>query len=458
MKKLTNILATGLVVVTTGCASYLEDLSVDPNRPGSVSLESHLTGTLVNNSVFHEGHMARIGAVWAQYFTASDRGAIGLDAYIISPEQYDRSWLNVYVLGLNQHRLLQAQAMEEGNDDIYHISRIVEGHMMGTVASLWGDIPYAQAADPDNHETPEFDDQLAVYATVDALLADAAASIGTGDGGLAADIYFEGNRDAWVAVANTLRARFALHQGDYAGALAALADGGISTPDHSLFTPHGNVLRGNSNQFYVFVEIERSGYLTANNANATAILLGDPTDATDDDPRLHMFYQSDDWTSSFEWEFNTSPTGFFAMDQDYPLVTYEEALLIEAEANARLNNQGAAQAALQAFYNHIDDQGLYGIDLDGGAAVDSYPNDVTGLTGTALIDAIMTERYLSLVGQMEGWMDVRRSAITGDGIQLTPKGNAATIPMRYLYPQIELDANDNVPEGRGLFYRDAIFQ
>jgi len=359
-------------------------------------------------------------------------------------------------LGLNQHRTLQAAAQDAGNADIYNISRIVEGHIMGTAASLWGDIPYSQAVNPEEFEFPAFDAQMSVYEAVDALLASAAAEIGSGGGGLSSDLYLDGNRTAWAAVANTLRARFAMHCGDYTAALAALANG-ISSSSESLITPHGTTSYGNSNMFYVFEELERSGYMDAQNSTALSMLLGDPADATDDDPRLNMFYQAEDWTDPSVWKYNSSATGFFAIDQDYPLVTFEEALLTEAEANARLGNDGAAQAALVAFYNHIDDNGLFGYVLDG-EGVDSYPDAVTE-TGQALIDLIMEERYLTFIGQIEGWTDVRRTVITGDGIQLTPTDPAqSTIPMRLLYPDTELNSNENTPQDRTLFYRDEIFQ
>lgn len=456
MKKISYILAAGLMVGSVGCSGLVEDLNVDPNNPTSVPLESHFTGTLINNSVFHEGHLARQAGIWSQQFTGSDRQYAGINTYITSSGDYDGYWANVFVLGLNQHRTLQTAAQEAGNDDIYNISRIVEAHIIGTAASLWGDIPYSQAVNPAEHEFPSFDAQMDVYAAVDALLSSAASDIGTGNGALASDLYFGGDRDAWAATAQTLRARFALHQGDYADAVSLIANG-ISSSGQSMITTHGAVQNGNSNMFWMFEEIERGGYMDAQNATAVSMLLGDPADASDDDPRLNMFYMSEDWTDPTTWKYNTGATGFFAIDQDYPLVTFEEALLIEAEANARTGNDAAAQAALVAFYNHIDDNGLYGYALDDDG-VDSYPDAVTE-TGAALIDLVMTERYLTFIGQIEAWTDIRRSVVSGDGIQLTPTDPAQTnVPMRLLYPDTELNSNSNTPQDRTLFYRDAIFQ
>ena len=42
------------------------------------------------------------------------------------------------------------------------------------------------------------------------------------------DIYFNGDKDKWIAAANTLKARFYLHQKDYSNALSA-AQTGISS-------------------------------------------------------------------------------------------------------------------------------------------------------------------------------------------------------------------------------------
>ena len=51
------------------------------------------------------------------------------------------------------------------------------------------------------------------------------------------DIYFNGDKDKWIAAAYTLKARFALANKDYAGALAAAGSGISSSAGDMMYTP-----------------------------------------------------------------------------------------------------------------------------------------------------------------------------------------------------------------------------
>jgi hypothetical protein len=66
---------------------------------------------------------------------------------------------------------------------------------------------------------------------------------------------------------------------------------------------------------------------------------------------------------------------------------------------------------------------------------------VAGLTGAALFQEIMTEKYIALFQNIEVWSDYKRTCIPA----LTPAGGAAQIPGRLLYSQDERNANPNIP-------------
>ena len=69
----------------------------------------------------------------------------------------------------------------------------------------------------------------------------------------------------------------------------------------------------------------------------------------------------------------------------------------------------------------------------------------------ALLKEILTEKYLSLIGQIEPFNDQRRAKPLAGGsilakslVGVTPK-KGASLPQRFLYPQIEITTNPNTP-------------
>ena len=87
------------------------------------------------------------------------------------------------------------------------IATIIEAHAFGTGASLWGDIPYSEAGISEI-EDPIFDPQVNVYNSAIALLDEGINTLnGATSEPIDEDIYFNGNKDNWIAAAYTLKAR-----------------------------------------------------------------------------------------------------------------------------------------------------------------------------------------------------------------------------------------------------------
>jgi hypothetical protein len=122
-----------------------------------------------------------------------------------------------------------------------------------------------------------------------------------------------------------------------------------------------------------------------------------------------------------------------------PYATYQENQLILAEANLALGNTVAAQANLNAAY----------------AAVPGLASTATGVIGAALLDSIMLEKYVVMFQNIEALSDYRRTCIAGSvqaGVfvpiaPVTPNVlGLPAVPGELFYPQIERNANANVPD------------
>lgn len=122
---------------------------------------------------------------------------------------------------------------------------------------------------------------------------------------------------------------------------------------------------------------------------------------------------------------------------DVPLMRAAEMILIEAEAKARLGQDAAAAAALFTLVKQRD------------------PNYVQStLTGTALIDHIMTHRRLELWGEGFRFYDLKRTATplnrTGANHDAAIAGNVLSVPAsdplqwEFVIPQSEINNSNGV--------------
>ncbi|MEQ9117478.1 SusD/RagB family nutrient-binding outer membrane lipoprotein, partial [Fulvivirga sp.] len=137
----------------------------------------------------------------------------------------------------------------------------------------------------------------------------------------------------------------------------------------------------------------------------------------------------------FFWTVNTAPS---------PLISYTELKFIEAEALVRTGSAAAAQTAfVAAVQSSMDYMGVAA--ADAATYIGNLP-DISALSPTAAVEAIMNESYIALYGQaeLEVWVNYRRTGFPA----LTPnpngvKGNnpSGVIPRRITYAQNERITN-----------------
>jgi len=435
MKKLGILLIAGVLLVGNSCQKYLEGINENPNQATDASLENLMTSTMVSFLGYNEGEDARLVGMWTQQFTGSDRQYAGYNSYIVTTVNFD--FFQPYIGVIQTADLGIVKADDLGNRVAAGAMKILQGATFGYVASMYGDAPFAEAADFEQFPTPKYDSQDAVYAGAIALLAEGIADINSGAGGLPVDI-FSMSEAQWVAVAYSYIARLELHRGNLAAAATAASNGVALGGD--MMGTHGTAREADRNMWYDFIVDERSGYLDADGAYAPRIL--DPaspdyiTDAkTDESARFAFFYNG----TYPKYGANTNSSGalddtdvMFGMTSSYPMITYAETQLIIAELAANSNRAGALTALnnVRAELQTKFPTGQY----------DAYVD--ADLPGSALMDAIVLEKYKSLIGQSEAFSDMNR---LGNPFGLSPT-TGTSLPQRFLYPQGEVNSNPNVPD------------
>jgi hypothetical protein len=86
------------------------------------------------------------------------------------------------------------------------IARVIRAYVLMTTVDQFGDIPFSQALDPLNLE-PGPDPGADVYAAANQDLTDAIANFNAGGIAPTSDLFYNGDTDAWIALANTLKLR-----------------------------------------------------------------------------------------------------------------------------------------------------------------------------------------------------------------------------------------------------------
>jgi hypothetical protein len=488
------LLSAALAISAIGCGDFLSGPGVDqdPNnitrltRPGPLYI-----GIQALQSVQFEGQLARNAAEYVQQIAGNSRQQIGYDLYQMDPVTIDPHFFSVYgssitVQGggglLDIHKMQQlARAV---NDSLYlGIGKVYESLVIGMAASIWGDIPYRQAADSTN-ETPAFDPQLQVYADVltqlDSAIFFLAAVPGPPNVGPPADnaelVYIDRGGDAaalaavYTQVAHSLKARFHMHLAEvdpshYTLALAEVPLG-ISTPANDMLWYHDQTPTGN-NVWWQFMSARGD---IAPGAALIEILKRRIAAGVENDERLNFYFTPADpagtpadffgfrpggslnmQTAGGIYNGNGSPaTGNYSAftfidfnvdpgDMRMPVITYAETQLIGAEAAFQIGGQGAAQPFLDAARANRS----YG-------SRGTTPNLFAPLTpAPATLENIMEEKYVTLFLNIEAWNDYKRTCIPA--LAPAPASVGGTlpgsqpVPGRLPYGITELNANPNAP-------------
>lgn len=426
------------LLLFSSCKSYVEGINENPNNFTDAPGELIIGQAQLSWILLAEGEAARLCGMFTDQFTGFSNQYINLNQYDVTASDFNGVWSNGYSVGLAQTRLVQEKARESGNTVLLGVSQIVEAALISEMAALFGDVPFSQSIRPTEFPNPSYDNQTEVLDAAQNLLSEGIQNVGNAR---VRDFFgepiFVGNNALWAEVGQSLKARYYLLVKDYAKARDA-ARLGISSADRGLLASHADV-EGKRNLFYQFGIEQRGGYLTVTRSYLRRLInlsdfaadrvLFTPGEAQ----RSAVYFQGN--------ELNYTDTGYFSKASSYPIIDWVETQLILAEAEVRLGNSAAARTAFNAVRrNHASTYN------------GSFPE--VDISGSTLLRVIMEEKYISLIGSLQIFHDVRR---TNNLLNLPIKNNTAPgIPQRFIYPQSEINTNTNFPGIVGLFERTRI--
>lgn len=459
MRYLTIILA---IIGLSACSSLVDDLNENPNSPTTASYPYILTGAEVGNAVFHNGEAARKAGIFCGYYTGIDRQHLGFSEYAVTTSDFNGQWNTVFVDAVANSLAAEEAALDAGVEGItLGISQVIRASALGMAASLWGSIPFEDAGRT-AVENPSYEQQMQVYAKVQNLLDEALANLGSGQGRpeSGADIHFNGNPNSWMEVVHSLKARYYMHTKEYANAYTE-AQMGISAPENSWLMPHGTALENANLNYQFFAIASRQADLVTSDF-ATSLV--DPNDMTNPDFSNYRGNAKTDETARYNYLFRLTSVGvqpntidgFAAQQEPGQIITYQENLLILAEAGYRSNGFQSGLDHLNEFRSYMSTGGYLSnadpanITFDAFEAPDFENGGIENQDGismdNALLREILEERYITLFGQLEGFNDTRRT-LNESTVRVPVQPNTGNrLPQRFLYPTTEIDRNPNTPK------------
>jgi starch-binding outer membrane protein, SusD/RagB family len=410
---------------TTGaCNNFLTggELSNDPNRPTSGTPQSRFEATQPALWALLSSDLARVTSVWMQQLEGINFQYTSVNIYVHDESTTGGLEAGLYTGGgLVDLREVEKESLASGDSLLLGQAQVVEAFTMGTGADLFGDLVYSQALT--GTPNPTLDNQLDVYDAVQTLLSSAITNLGatgpTNFGAGPSDLAFYAGTSVankatqtrrWIQLAHTLKARFYLHTAEvrpaaYANALTEAQLGITASADDYKAIWSGSL--GEQNYWFQFFVNQRAGYIVPNSFFVSLL-------QSTSDPRLGQY-------------FNGTQTDLSGARLDptfsQPLVTAQEDLLIWSEAAYRTSDPGTALTKLN------DERAIAGA-------------PAVSASGPALLQAILTEKYIAEFQNIEAYNDYKRTCFPN----LTPTVTGLIIPARFFYDTSERQTDTNIPD------------
>lgn len=445
-----------LVFVTQSCTDNFEQINTNPNAPVAVQPSLLLRQVIYNfgENMSYEGFVA--GDLLSQHRTALDFNLF--DRHDLkSPQLGGNPWAVFYKnlrdneIVLKKSKEVQAFAVYEGP------ALILKAFMAAGLTDLFGDVPYFEAFNGiEGNVKPAYDSQETIYQNPNGILDNLEKGIAAiqsykGSLKLEGDIIFQGNLNAWIKFANSLRIKYLMrisnkidvfnklqtifNEGNYlknnqenavfdftnvapnSFRLAQLRVGDFNnfvlskTMEEILINLNDNRIATFFRPFANATNVDFNGLLNGIDASSTSIALADFSLAG-------TIFRED--TSSLDANFMT------AWETSFLLAEAAQKGLITANAET-LYNAGVLQA-FEYWQTNIPANYL------SGNANFNAPN-------TTPLQQISTQKWIaSVINGYEAWIEYRR---TGFPIlkNVSASLNNGLIPVRMPYPAEEATLN-----------------
>ncbi len=456
MKKIVLLLA--FISFSVSCSDDITDLNTDTKRPTQTkpeylftNAEKALVDQMVNTSV-----NLNVFRLFCQYWaetTYPDESQYNITTRSIPDNHFTILYRDV-LRDLQESKMLlegesaptpEAQATLNNKKAII---AILTAYTYNVLVDTYGDIPYTEALDIQNHPLPKYDKGIDVYKDLITKLTAAANQIdANADSFGDADLIYGGNATKWKKFANSLRLRMAvnLHDVDptYASAQITAAVGAGLIVDNADNTNLNYLpLQPNANPLYSDLVVSgRNDFVPANTLVDKMNGLSDPRRAKyfDINPGATTYtggiYGSSNNFAAFSHVSSTIADPTFAGT----LFDYSEVEFLLAEAAARGVAVGgtASNHYNTAIAASMENWGVAPADITAYLAQSNVAFDAANWK-----KSIGEQSWIALYNRgFEGWTSFRRLDYPKLVAPATTYNELKVVPTRYSYPAREETLN-----------------
>ncbi|MDG5490239.1 SusD/RagB family nutrient-binding outer membrane lipoprotein [Psychroserpens sp. SPM9] len=457
MKNIKYLFIILSLFTTLSCTKDFEDINTNPNAPGTVQPSLLLRQVIYDfgENMSYEGFVA--GDLLSQHRTALDFNLFDRHA-LKSPQLGGNPW-PVFYTNLRDNEIILNQARTVETFSVYEgPALILKAYMAAGLTDLFGDVPYFEAFNGVNGTvTPAYDLQEDIYLDDNGILDNldrgiAAIESYTDVIPLEGDILFDGDLNAWIRFANSLKIKHLLRisqQVDVSEALQTIFNDGnyiISNAQNAIF----NFTNTDPNSFRL-AQLRIGDFNNFVLSETMEDLLTDLNDT-----RIETLFRP--FSNSEANEFNGLLNGIDPSETTVALADYslagtmfrEDTSTLDANFITAWEVQFALAEAAARNLIVADAQALYeqGVVL----AFDYWNTEMPSnyLTGNAAFNApgttpvqqIITQKWIAnVINGYEGWIEYRRTGFPALRT-ISASFNNDIIPIRMPYPAEEEALNN----------------
>lgn len=453
-----NILFILIIIFSvSACTTDFEELNTNPNAPVNVQPDLLLRQVIYDfgDEMSYEGFVA--GNLLGQYFTAIDFNLF--DRHSLTEPQFGGNpWPTLYT-NLRDNEIILTQARNNPTLAVYEgPALILKAYLSAILTDLYGDVPYNEALKgTEGIVAAKYDNQESIYTGENGILANLDLAIDkisnyNGTTNLNGDILFNGNLNAWITFAQSLKIK----------SLMRISNKVNVSADIQAIYDAGDYLQINAdNAAFDFADSQPNNFRMANlRAGDFNLFVMSETieEILNDlnDPRMTVFFRpaANDPTS-FIGLLNgpdASQTSISVADYsltgrifreetaglDANFITAWETLFFLAEAAEK----GFITADAKALYEEAT---ILAFEYWGTTMPADYlttGNAAYGQNGLDKIEQIITQKWLAnIINGYEGWTEFRRTGFP-QLKTISASLNNDLIPMRLPYPTDEAALNN----------------
>ncbi len=449
-------LAILALLFSTSCTKDFEDINTNPNAPSSVQPSLLLRQVIYDfgENMSYEGFVA--GDLLSQHRTALDFNLF--DRHDLKSPQLGGNPWPVFYTNLRDNEIILKQSRTVETFAIYEgPALIMKAYMAAGLTDLFGDVPYFEAFNgAEGTVTPTYDLQEDIYLNDNGILDNLDKGIAAIENytdvlPLEGDILFNGDLEAWIRFANSLKIKHLIrisNQVDVSAELQTIFD-------------DGNYITTNSqNAIFNFTNSDPNSFRLAqlrigdfNNFVLSETMEDILVDLND--TRISTFFRP--FSNSDSGEFNGLLNGIDASQTSIVLSDYSLAGTAFREDTSTLDANfitawevrfALAEAAAKNIIT-ADAQQLYetGVTLAFEYWNTELPSDYLSgpaaysAIGTDPIGQILTQKWIAnIINGYEGWIEYRRTGFP-ELQTISASLNSNLIPVRMPYPAEEAALN-----------------